>query len=58
MKHEMRMRNFVQDTDGWRREFTFIAIQEGQMKMGTLNNKMSDIEFEDIDEWIRYFDRI
>ena len=62
MKHEMKMRNFVQDTDGWRRKFIYITIEEGQMKMGTLisskNNKLSDIEFEDIDEWIKYFDRI
>lgn len=58
----MKMRNFVEDLKGWTRRFTFIKFKDGQIFIGHrirgINTKMTKIEFEDIDEWIKYFDRI
>jgi len=58
----MKRKNFVKDTDGWIRKWTFITVENRIWKIGhsieKKVNKMSDIEFEDIDEWIGYFDRI
>jgi len=58
----MKRKNFVRDIDGWRRKFVFITIEDGQWKIGHAigfrNIRTTNIEFEDIDEWIKYFDRI
>jgi len=58
----MKMRNFVEDLKGWTRRFTFIKFDNGQIFIGHrikgINTKMTKIEFEHIDEWIKYFDRI
>lgn len=56
------MRNFVEDLKGWTRRFTFIKFDNGQIFIGHrikgINTIMTKIEFEHIDEWIKYFDRI
>ena len=58
----MKMRNFVEDLNGWTRKFTFIHFKDGQIFIGHrirgIETKMTAIEFEHIDEWIKYFDRI
>ena len=56
------MRNFVEDMKGWTRRFTFIKYEDGQIFIGHkirgIKTKLTKIEFEHIDEWIKYFDRI
>jgi len=58
----MKRKNFVKDTDGWIRKWTFITVDNRQWKIGhsieKKVGKMSNIEFKDIDMWCNYFDRI
>lgn len=56
--------NFVNDIQGWTRHFTFIKFDEvrgkfyiGHRIQGKIG-KLTPIEWEDINEWIKYFDRI
>ena len=62
LSFKFRMKNFVKDTDGWRRGFIFITAEDGQLKighdMGSRTIRLTNIEFDDVDEWIKYFDRI
>jgi len=57
-----KMRNFVTDAKGWTRGFTFITIENGDLKIShTIRGsvgKLTKIELEDLDVWIKYFDRI
>lgn len=58
----MKYKNFMKDIEGWIRKWTFITVEEGQWKIShsieKRVGKMSNIEFEEMDEWIKYFDRI
>ena len=58
----MKRKNFVKDNDGWRRRFVFITIEDGQMKIGhnigLKVRRTTNIEYENMDELIEYFDRI
>lgn len=58
----MKRKNFVRDIDGWRRNFVFITIENGQWKIGHTMGfnviRTTNIEYEDMDKWINYFDRI
>lgn len=60
--HIMKMKSFVDDIKGWTRRFTFIALKEGKLYIGHRIEgsigKLTPIEFEHLDEWIKYFDRI
>jgi len=52
----------MKDNDGWRRKFIFITAENNQLKighdMGKKIGRLTNIEFDDVDEWIKYFDRI
>ena len=60
--HKMKYKNFVKDPNGWIRKWTFITVEDGQWKIGhSIERKIgktSNIEFEEIDFWCKYFDRI
>ncbi len=51
--------NFVADTDIYTRNFTRIYIENNQLYIGhTINNSKTLFDFEDMDLYIKYFDRI
>ena len=64
MEHIMKMKGFVADIKGWTRAFTFIAFDEENEqlfighKIPGIKTKMTPMEFEDMNDWIKYFDRI
>ena len=50
---------FVDDFDKYTRKFTVIYVDNNELFIGhTVSNKRTKIEFEDLKEWIAYFDRI
>ncbi len=55
----MKRLNFVEDVGRYTRAFTRIYIEENQLIIGhTINRRRTKIEFEDMNDWIKYFDRI
>jgi hypothetical protein len=60
--HVMKMRNFVKDTNGWTRKFTFVKFEDGKWEIGhSIGGRiglLTEFKYEDMDEWIQYFDRI
>ena len=58
----MQRKNFMKDNDGWRRGFIFVTAENNQLKIAhEINSKigiLTNIEFNDLDDWIKYFDRI
>ena len=62
MSHAMKMKGFVEDIQGWTRKFTFISLKGTQLFIGHRIEKkigiLTPIKFQDLDEWIKYFDRI
>jgi hypothetical protein len=59
----MKRKNFVQDMKGFTRKFTFITMIDSELYIGHIighryPDRMSKIEYEHLDEWIAYFDRI
>lgn len=57
----MKRRNFVDDIKGWTRKFTFVSMVSGEIFIGHRIEgkigKLTKVEG-DVDEWIKYFDRI
>ena len=58
----MKWNQFVQDVNGYVRKFTFVTIKNNEIYIGhkipNMNTSLTKIEFEDLTEWIKYFDRI
>ena len=58
----LKRKNFMKDNDGWRRGFIFITAENNQLKIGhEIESKigiLTNIEYSDLDGWIKYFDRI
>ena len=55
----MKMKQFVEDIGCYTRKFTRIYVRNNQLYIGhTINKNKTKIEFEDLDSWIKYFDRI
>lgn len=55
----MKRMQFVEDIGYFTRKFTRIYVEDNQLYIGhTINKKRTKIEFEDLDSWIQYFDRI
>ena len=56
----MKQRNFVQLELGvFERGFTRIYEENGKIFIGhSINEKKTPIELEQLDEWIKYFDRV
>jgi hypothetical protein len=58
-----KRKQFVRDVDGFHRRFVFIKLNKGKLEIG---HELGDgkygpttpIEFDDLDIWINYFDRI
>lgn len=55
----MKRMNFVEDVGHFTRAFTRVYVEDNQLFIGhTINKRKTKIEFENINEWIKYFDRI
>lgn len=55
----MKRLNFVEDIGFFTRNFTRIYVLDNQLYIGhIINKKKTKIEFENINEWVSYFDRI
>lgn len=55
----MKRMDFVEGIGKFVRAFTVIYVEDNQIFIGhTINNKKTKIEFEDMNDWIKYFDRI
>jgi len=58
----MKRKQFVDDIRGWTRKFTFVCKKGDEFfiahRIEGRIGKTTKIEFEHIDEWIAYFDRI
>ena len=55
----MKRLNFVEDVGYFTRSFTRIYIENNKLFIGhTINKKRTEIDFETMEEWIKYFDRI
>lgn len=55
----MKNMNFVEDVGKFTRAFTRIYVEDNNLFIGhIINKRRTRIEFEDMNEWIKYFDRI
>lgn len=55
----MKRMNFVEDVGKYTRAFTRVYVEDNHLFIGhTINKNKTKIEFEHLNEWIRYFDRI
>lgn len=54
-----RKLNFVDDIGRFTRGFTRVYIVDNELYIGhTINSRKTKIEYEHLEEWIKYFDRI
>ncbi len=54
-----RKLNFAEDIGYFTRKFTRVYIIDNELYIGhTINKMKTHIQYEDLEEWIRYFDRI
>lgn len=57
--NKMKMMQFVEDIGFYTRKFTRIYVSNNQLFIGhTINKNRTKIEYEDLESWIKYFDRI
>lgn len=57
--NKMKMMQFVEDIGFYTRKFTRIYVSNNQLFIGhTINKHRTKIEYEDLESWIKYFDRI
>jgi hypothetical protein len=58
----MKRKQFVDDIKGWTRKFTFVCKKDDEFfiahRIEGKIGRLTKIEIEHIDEWIKYFDRI
>lgn len=60
----MRKLNFVEDKAFYTRKFTRVYVENNELFIGhtlhnyRLKNTKTKIEYENLNEWIKYFDRI
>jgi hypothetical protein len=55
----MKLLNFVEDVGFYTRKFTRIYVENNELYIGhTINKNKTKIEYEHLNEWIKYFDRI
>lgn len=55
----MKRLNFVEDIGYFTRKFTRIYVENNELFIGhTINKNKTKIEYENLNEWISYFDRI
>jgi len=56
---KMKMMQFVEDIGYYTRKFTRIYIVDNKLYIGhTINKNKTYIKYEDLESWIKYFDRI
>jgi len=59
LPNTMKFMGFVADIGKYTRKFTVIYISDNKLYIGhTINKSKTKIEYEDMKEWIKYFDRI
>jgi len=55
----MKRMNFVEDLNSFVRRFTIIYVENNNLYIGhTVNKVKTKMEFADMEEWIKYYDRI
>ena len=55
----MKMLNFVEDVGHFTRGFTRVYVENNTLFIGhTINKNKTKINYNDLDSWIKYFDRI
>ncbi len=58
-KYLTRKLNFVEDVGSFDRRFTRIYVENNNLFIGhTFNKGKIKIEYKDLEDWIKYFDRI
>lgn len=55
----MKRMNFVEDLNSFVRRFTIIYVENNKMYIGhTINKVKTEISHTDLEEWVKYFDRV
>lgn len=59
LSNKMKMMQFVEDVGYYTRKFTRIYVCNNELYIGhTINKNKTNIKYEDLESWIKYFDRI